>query len=597
MAIVPRRVLFSINAAAAAAVLLLSSGCHKNAALPVQGPEPFTAQLPEVEGVQAILSLRHPALVNQDLEKLMVNVPEAGIMRMALSQAAAYGYPDFPDIAAGSNIGVAILSLSGADLKAKSVVYVGFAKLKKGGGLWSLLNMAHLAAQETGEWVMFAKDQASLAKLKSPEAVMAYLDKPQADDIRLWGRVSPDLLAGLREALMPGLDARISSLTEDQQKAAHGYIDALYSWLLQLHSVDFSMGFDDFGFKIAESAQFLPETPIGTFLRFREGPPPEVAGFISADALGTMIFRQNPKAASDLTGGILDSLIAVDYPNGSGPLKELKAGIGPMMAASSGGGAATFDLAVGKRNGREQVTPEFFYVISGRFTREIVRAYARSSLDMSKGFSSFIAGKLASAPGAGALFPSFPYTYAEDSLSVDGVSFDCWTLPVVANGKEISRTTEYFGAVDGNFIMASSEAALRKHLPALTARTALADGIRVAEGPGEIARMSLNGGKLVDVFAEAAGLDLGDAGTKGDLAGLTADYAAGEPASAVMTVGQARGSVTLAIPYKFIEASVHFGRFMGAKKVNLFSLMTGAGMPSAGSAQAAQTDSGTGHGP
>ena len=583
MTIVPRRVRLSINAAAAAAALLLSAGCHKNAALPVQGPEPFTAQLPEVEGVQAILSLRHPALVTQDLEKLMANVPEAGILRLALSQAAAYGYPDFPDVAAGSNVGVAILSLSGADLKAKSVVYVGFAKLKKGGGLWSLLNMAHLAAQEAGEWVMFAKDDASLAKLKSPEAVMAYLDKPQAEDVRLWGRVSPDFLAGLRDALMPGLDARISSLTEDQRKAAHGYIDALYSWLLQLHSVDVSMGFDDFGFKIAESAQFLPETPIGTFLRYREGPHPEVAGFVSADALGTMIIRQNPKAVSDLTGAVLDALIAVDVPAASAPLKELKASCVPMMAASSGGGAATFDLAVGKRNGRQQLTPEFFYALSGQFTREIVRAYAKSALSLSKGFSSFIAGKLASAPGAGALSPSFPYTYAEDSLSVDGVSFDCWTLPVVANGKEISRTTEYFGAVDGNFIMAGSETALRKHLPALKARTALADGIRMAEGPGEIARMNLNGGKLVDVFAEAAGVDLGDAGTKSDLDGLKADYAAGEPASAAITVGQAKGSVTLSIPYKFIEASVHFGKFIGAKKVNLFSLMTGAATPPEGS--------------
>ena len=583
MATVPRQVLLSISAVASAAALMLSAGCHKNASLALPGPEPFTAQLPEVEGVQAILSLRHPALLNQDLEKLMVNVPEAGIIRMALAQAAAYGYPDFPDIAAGSNVGVAILSLSGADLKAKTVVYVGFAKLKKGGGLWSLLNMAHLAAQETGDWVMFAKDQASLAKLKSPGAVMAYLEKPQAEDIRLWGRVSPDLLAGLKGALMPGLDARIASLTQDQRKAAHGYIDALYSWLLQLHSVDVSMGFDDFGFKIAESAQFLPDTPVGTFLRYREGPSPEVAGFVSADSLGTVIFRQNPKAASDLTVAILDSLIAVEYPSGSGPLKEMKASFGTMMAASSGGGAAAFDLAVGKRNGREQVTPEFFYALSGRFTREIVRAYAKSSLTMSKDFSSLIAGKLASVPGAGGLAPSFPYTYAEDSLNIDGVSFDCLALPVAVNGREISRTTEYFGAVDGNFLMASSESALRKHLPALRAKTALADGIRMAEGPGEIARMNLNGGKLVDVFAEAAGLNPGDPDTKSELAGLKADYAAGEPASAGVTVGQARGSVTLSVPYKFIEASVHFERYMGAKKVNLFSLMAGAAMPPAGS--------------
>jgi len=583
MAKAPHRVLFSVNAAALAAALLLSTGCHRNTALPVQGPEPFTAQLPEVDGIQAILSLRHPGLVNQDLEKLMVGVPETGILRMLLSQCAAYGYPDFSDIAAGSNIGVAILGVSAADLKANSVVYVGFAKLKKGGKLWALLNAAHLAAQESGEWVMFAKDPASLAKLKTPETVMAFLEKPQAADIRLWGQTSPELLAGLKERLMLPFDARIASLTQEEQKAAHGYIDALFSMFSQLHSVDISLGFDDAGFKMAESAQFLPETPIGTFLRYRAGPHPDVAGFVSADALGTMIIRQNPKAVSDLSGSIIDTLAAVDYPKVSGPLKELKASYGPMMAASSGGGAATIDLAFGSKNGREQMTPEFFYVLSGQFTREIVRAYAKSTQALTTDFSSFVAGKIASAPGVAAIAPSFPYTYAEDSLNIDGIPFDCWTLPVVVDGRELSRTTEYFGVADGTFIMASSEAALRKHLPGLMSRTALSDGIRMAEGPGEIARMELNGGKLVDVFAAAAKLDLADPVTKTRIDGLKADYAAGEPASAAVTAGQAKGTVSLSIPYKFIEGSVHLGQYMSAKKVNLFSLMAGAAVPPAAS--------------
>ena len=113
-----RRVLLSLNAAVAASALLFSAGCHKKEAPQAEGPEAFTAQLPEVEGVQAILSLRHPSLINQDLEKLMAGVPEAGVHAGgAFYTTAAYGYPEFTDIAAGSNVGVAVLSLSGAEIK------------------------------------------------------------------------------------------------------------------------------------------------------------------------------------------------------------------------------------------------------------------------------------------------------------------------------------------------------------------------------------------------------------------------------------------------------------------------------------------------
>jgi hypothetical protein len=573
MATFLRRVLFPLNAFVLAAALLLPTGCHKNTAPPVQVPEPFTAQLTEVDGVQAILSLRHPKLVNQDLGKLMVGVPETEMLRMMLSQTAPYGYPEFSDIAEGSNIGVAVLSLSGADLKAKSAVYVGFAKLKEGGKLWGLLNMVHLAIERKGEWVIFAKDAASLAKLKSPDGVIAYLEKPQAEDVRVWGRMSPEFLAGLRDLILPGFDSKIADLPADQQKAARGYFDAVHSLLSQLHSVDLSLGFDDLGFNLTESAQFLPESPIGKSLRYKPGPHPDVAGLVSADALGTMVIRQNPKSASDLYDAVFDPLIAVDFPQVSERLKEFKANCDAIMAAGSGGGAGAFDLNFTDKEGRGQLKPGFFYVLSGQFTKELVRTYAKSTQAITRDFMAFVARKA----GSGAMAMSFPYTYAEDSLTVDGIAFDCMTLPAVVNGKELSRSTEYFGVVDGNFVMADSEATLNKHLPALMAKTALADGIQSPEGLGEIGRVAVNGAKLVDGIAAAAKLDLNDHDVKAQVDTLKADYAAGGPASLIITVSQAKGTGNLFVPYKFMETSFHLGQYMSAQNVNLFKLMAATG--------------------
>jgi hypothetical protein len=66
------------------------------------------------------------------------------------------------------------------------------------------------AIQKHGDWVLLAKDPASLAKLKSPDAVIAYLEKPQTEDIRFWGRASPELLSWLQDRLVQSFNAKLT---------------------------------------------------------------------------------------------------------------------------------------------------------------------------------------------------------------------------------------------------------------------------------------------------------------------------------------------------------------------------------------------------
>jgi hypothetical protein len=556
----------------AAAALLLPSACNRPAGTPATAPLPFTGQLPEVGGVQAIVSLRHPKLVNQDLGKFMAGVPETAMLRLVLSQFAAYGYPEFSEIAADSNVGLAVLSISAADLKAKSAVTIGLAKLKEGGKLWTLLQASHLAVQKQGDWVLIGKDEASLAKLKSPAAVISYLEEPQAEDLRLWGRASPDLLAALKDQFLLGVNVQLSALAPAQQKAALAYIDVLFSLLAQLHSAGLTLTFTDDAMRLTEFAQFLPDSPAGTYLRYQPGPPPAVAQLVSGDALLTGVFRQDPKAAGDLASATLDPFIAVGYPPVSDPLKRMKASYLALVAASDGGGAGVVDVTGEVKDGAPKMTPRFFYTLSGQFTPQIVRSYVQSGKALTDMLTNFMGANFAAK--AGAPPGTLPTQLTENALTVDGATFDSWVIPNGLGGPEAGRTTDYVGAAGGNLVVADSEATLQQRLPALLAKTALADGIAVPASADEIGRMSLNGAKLVDLAAAAAKLDRSDPDIKAALDGFTADYAAGGPVTSVVTGGQAKGQVELAVPYKFIEASMHLGQYLSARKFNLLQLFT-----------------------
>jgi len=149
----------------------------------------------------------------------------------------------------------------------------------------------------------------------------------------------------------------------------------------------------------------------------------------------------------------------------------------------------------------------------------------------------------------------------------------------VMNGREVSKKAQYVGVVDGTCVIADSEKALRDHLPALIAKVPLADGIRPPQGADDQALFLVNGGKLVDLFVGFGKIDLTDADAKAAVDGLKADFAAAGPVSIVGSGAQARMTLTLSIPYKFVESSVHFGQWAGAQKVNFAALFAGAGSP------------------
>jgi hypothetical protein len=573
-----RSVLRPLSAVFLAAAMLMPLACHK-AAAPVEVPEPFTGQLPEVDGVQAIVSLRHPKLVNDDLGKLMAGVPETALARMMLSQYAAFGYPDFTEITAGSNIGVALLSLSAADLKAKNTVAIGFAKLKEGGKLWGLLVAQGMVMQKHGDWVLIAKDDASLAKLKSPDAVAAYLEQPQAEDLRLWGRLTPEFLAGIKDQVATGIDGDGNTLSAEQKKAAHAYCDVLFTLLGEIHSADISLAFADEGIHLDYGLQALPDTPLGIYLRYKPSPAPAIASYFSGDSLAAMSFHNNPQAVVVLFDSILDPLIAVDYPPAAGPLKDFKTSVDAQMALNSGQGVAAFDLAVGPKDGRDQVQPEFVFVNSGTFTPESVRNYLKSTRAVTDEFTQLMQAQGKKTPGVNVSTTIAPYV--ENAVTIQGCVFDSWTTTVAMNGKTLSTRTDFGGVVDGSLVMASSEDALKARVPALLAKVALPDALPVPAIPGEVGHGQINGGKLVDLMVAAAKLDLTDSDTKAQVDGLKAAYGTDAPVSFSVIFGQAKVSENTVVPYKFIEGTIHLGQYLSARKFNLLSLFAPGAPPRA----------------
>jgi hypothetical protein len=552
-----------------AAALLLPLACHK-AAAPVETPEPFTGQLTEVEGVQAIVSLRHPKLVNEDLGKLMAGVPETAMARLLLMQFSTFGYPQFSEIAAGSNVGVAVLNLTAADLTAKTTVAIGFAKLQENGKLWALLAARGLVLQKHGEWVLIGQDAASIAKLKSPNAVIAYLEKPQTEDLRLWGRLSPEFLASLKASAQSGLDAQLPSLSADERKAAQAYCDVLFSLLGQIHSADISLAFADDAIKLSYGIQMLPDSAFGIFLRYPPGPVPEVAQYVSGDAFGTLSFRQKPRALLDLSNAILDALIAVDYPPVADRLKEIKASRAAILESSSGGGVAAFNLGYGPKDGRNQISPDYFYVMGGNFTPEMARNYFKQIHTVTEQVSQLMRAKVKAVPGVAGVQVEHPYV--ENAATVEGCAFDSLTTAMAMNGQELSSQTQLGGVAGGNLVIATSETTLKARLPALLAKTPLPDAIRVPDIAGEIGHGEFNGAKFVDLLVEAAKLDLTNPDTKAQVDGFRAEYAAAGPASVSVTAGQAGAKAVFAVPYKLIESSIHLGQYMAAQKFNFASL-------------------------
>ncbi len=594
------RALIALCYAAISTGALIVAGCHKSpsvslppaapAAPAVPGPEPFMGELTEVDGVQAILSIRHPAQVNEDLKKLMAAVPEASLLRLALFRLSPFGYPGFSEVAPGSNVGAVILRVSAEDYRWKSVGIVGFAKIADGGKLSELIEQGHLAHLKHGDWVMFAKSYADLLRLGPPDGVIAYLEKPQADDVRFWGRVSPELLAGFKGAIARAVKLGLAQQSMERRKAFLGYLGAAYSLASQVHSIGLSLNLTDDALKLVFDFQFLPDSPIGIYLRYTPGPAPAVAQYVSANSLVTFAGRPNVVALAGLANSLMDSVIRVDYPPAAAQLKEFKDAYLACLSASDGGLVGTVDMAPGTQDGRTGPQKETFLVMPSHFTREVARRYTHGI--QGAVMKAMLASKMPVAmasPASVQPVVNFDFRYAchQDAATVDGIPFDVSYVSRLENGREISRKAQYVGVVGGDLVMADSEKSLRDHVPALIAKVPLADGIRAPLDGKEQAWVVFNEGKIVDLVVSGARLNMADADAKAAVDSLKAEFVAAGPVTAAGSAGQARMTLTISVPYKSVESGVHFAQWAGAQNINVFALLAGAANPAAPAPQPA----------
>ena len=341
----PRR--HSPTARSASIAVLLLLACLPTLSAATGGPEPFTGQLTEVPGVQAVVSIRHPKLLNQDLEKLMAGVPEAAMLRAVLMQATAFGYPEFSEIATGSNVGLAFTPLfdGPAGVARTDPKFILFVKLNTEGKLWNLLtNAQHLAHTRHGDWTLFAKHEGDFSRLASPDAVIALLEKPQEEDIRAWFRATPGLVERVKAKVREALRPKLETLPEPKRKAALAYLDVVCALVSQLHSIDAGLTLGDKGISLTGSYQFYPGSPIGNALSYPPGPRPAVADFVRGDALVAFAARYNPAAQRDLMDQVLDMLIAVDYPPLAEKLRSFRTDYLAIGDSVDGGAAGTIDV-------------------------------------------------------------------------------------------------------------------------------------------------------------------------------------------------------------------------------------------------------------
>ena len=569
-----RLTLTGVSALALAASFQFTTGCRPKSettdavtAPQANEPEKFTAKLTEIEGVQMLYTLRHPKLINQELDTLMTEIPEAALARMFLGNLAAFGYPEFSELAAGTNIGIAMLEVSEAELASGNPTLVGFAKLKEGGKIWKVLSQRGLALQKQGDWVLISPHADAFAKIKAPAAIIAQIEQPQDEEIRLWGRTSPALLDRVKKAIIPQLETKLTSLTPEEKKAALAYVDVLWGYLAQLHSGGGSFDLNHQGISIGYNGQFLPDSATGRFLRRDLGASPKIAESVPADGMITVLVRQNIPGQVEFATGLLDALIAVDYAPVASSLKTIKDTYLAFSKNNDGGAALSMNMTFPADGKQPEV--DMFGVYSGKFTEaQVFKAY-QDTLDLSKTFTQ-VALQAATSLVPGAEIPQIDQKLNENALTIDGIKFGSvvsTTKINVLGQEQVTTTTQYFGVAAGNLVYSTNEAALRAKLPAIVAQRKVENPIKLTLKGDEMMAFAVHGEHLVEAVLTGVKLDRNDTDIQAQIKSLKDGYAAAEPIKATLNTSQAKASVNVVIPYKFIAQSIRLGQFSSAHKV------------------------------
>ena len=573
--------------ALALATALLAASCSKTPA-----PEKFTdtAQLENIDGAMAFYSFQHPKLVVQSLDKLAAEIPEAAFLNALLSaQGARLGYPDFTEIAAGTNIGVYQPAMSLDELKLKRgqrafLSQVFFIKLKENGKIWNMLTrQLHLQTRKQGDWTMFAFDTAAFDAVKNPDALIARLSAPQTETLRAWFSLDGDMAAAYQTLLDDALSKALSAgtLPDAEKTAFAAYAKILIGeFFASAQSARASLTLGDTSLQITGGIQNKPDSPLGIFARYRSDATPDTARYIANDAILTGVIRITPKAQRDLAEHFADQLLTVDYPPVSEPIAKLKTAcdtsgywkqMDGCVAMSMNMSMDLSDLQAPKTEGKN------FTVTSGKFDTGTLQIMDESIAIAQKLVSQMMAYAVRHAP-AGNLGRDLPeITFpATQPVKIEGVDFSAWTMQIRAGSENgaaarprlLQKQTTYYGVAGGNLVTASNEADLKTRLPALLAKKVLPDNIAAANPlqPYDIASMSLNGGALTDMICATARLDMTDTDAQATIADIKSLYAQSGPARLTMEARQAALEYKADIPYKFIAASVRLGRYIYSVK-------------------------------
>lgn len=562
-----RLILTGMSALTLAASLQFATGCRPKTDSASE-PEKFTAKLTEIEGVQALYTFRHPKLINQELDTLMTEIPEAALARMFLGNLAAFGYPEFSELAAGTNIGVAMLEVNAEELAAGKPTLVGFAKLKEGGKIWKALSQRGLTLQKQGDWVLISTDADAIAKVKAPAAIIAQIEQPQNEELRVWGRVSPALLDQIKKAAIPLIETKLASLTPEKKKAALAYVDVLWGYLAQLHSGGASLDLSNQGIAIGYNGQFLPDSATGRFLRRNLGSSPKIAESIPADGMVTILVRQNVPGQVEFVTGFLDALIAVDYAPVATSLKTIKDTYLAVSKNNDGGAALSMNMTFPADGKQPEV--DMFGVYTGKFTEaQVFKAY-QDTIDLSKKFTQG-ALQAATSFAPGAEIPQIEQKLNESALTIDGIKFGSvvsTTKMNVLGEEQVTISTQYFGVAAGNLVYASNEASLRAKLPAIVAHRKVENPIKLMLKDDEMMVFAVNGENLVEAALTGVKLDRNDTDIQAQIKSLKEGYAACEPIKSTINASQAKASFNVIIPYKFIAQSIRLAQFSSAHKLD-----------------------------